>query len=432
MTAFPRSRLALASLLAAGLLAGASSGCEVPSDAPSPSEASAAPRPGTLVEPAVAAKAPAVECPPAKETGNAITLGERQTFHSTILGADRTLFVATPAGYEKGKAAYPVLYLLDGEDHFHHTTGITSFLARGGRAPEMIVVGVTNLGGIRERDLTPTEPKDRPGHGGGARFLAFLKDEVRPRIEGAYRTAPYQILVGHSLGGLFAIEALASAPEAFKAYIAISPSLWWDDKHALGEAERSFISHPGLEAFLYFTVGSEGGNMLEGVTSFAALLKAKAPRGLTWNFKPMEHESHATIPHRSTYDAIEALFAGWEPPKEVETVKALEAHYEALSKRLHFEVSPSEDMINNFGYRLILEKHRDEALAAFKLNVQRHPGSPNAYDSLADAYDDRGQSDLARENREVAVRKATESSDPLLSELKARLAQQLSRLKSKK
>lgn len=35
-------------------------------------------------------------------------------------------------------------------------------------------------------------------------------------------------LFGSSLGGLFTLYALLERPEAFNAYIAVSPAIWWD------------------------------------------------------------------------------------------------------------------------------------------------------------------------------------------------------------
>lgn len=401
-----------------GLLAGLMAGCKAP---PPPPSASIPTQQVSAVAPAVAPTADSVADHPApKEGGNAILIGARQTFHSTILGEDRTILVHTPVSYEKGNAVYPVLYLLDGEEHFHHTTGITRFLSESGRAPEMLVVGVANTGDGRERDLTPTALKDRPRTGGAGKFLAFLKDELRPRIEGAYRTAPYRVLVGHSFGGLFALHVLTSAPDTFDAYVAMSPSLWWDDRRLLHDAEKSFASHEGLQAFLYLTTGNELGHMLEDIKSFVAILKTRAPKGLQWEFKHLDRESHASLSHRSTYDALESLFTGWEAPAEIVTVKALQAHYEALSKKFHFDIKLSEELLNNFAFR-VFEKHRDEAMAAFKLSVELHPDSATAHDTLGQAYGDGGQLDLARECFEIAVRKGTENSDSYLPEMKAHL-----------
>jgi hypothetical protein len=413
-----RIRSAVGLVLTAGSLAASSAGCEAPPPPPTP------PPPAQQAS-AVASGAPSsvdsATAPPKPAASNTpIVIGQSQIFHSKILGEDRTLLISTPEGYEKGKEVYPVLYLVDGEEHFHHTTGITTFLSHVGRAPQMIVVGIVNTADGRERDLTPTAIKDNAATGGGAKFLSYLKDEIAPRIEGAYRTAPYRVIVGHSLGGLFALHALTTSPATFNAYIVMSPSLWWDDKRLLQGAEKAFESQPDLRAFVYLTTGNEGGGMLEGVKAFATILKSKAPRGVEWEFKQMERENHGSLPHRSTYDGLERLFTGWEAPPEIVTVKALRAHYEALSKKFHFEVKLTEELINGFAFR-VYEKHKDEAMAAFKLCVELHPDSPTAYGTLGQAYGDAGQQDLAKATFEIAVRKATETSDPSLAEMKAHL-----------
>jgi hypothetical protein len=412
-----RAQSAIAWLLATGLLAASSAGCDAPP--PPPSVAIPAPQ-ASSVAAVPSATGSAAALPSPAPADKPVVIGESQIFHSTILGEDRTLLIHLPETYKKGKAAYPVLYLLDGEEHFHHTTGITEFLAMAGRAPEMIVVGVANTDTSRDRDLTPTAVKDKPTTGGSDKFVTFLKDEVRPRIEKGYRTEPYRILVGHSMGGLFAAHVLTTAPGLFNGYIMMSPSLWWDDKRLLNGAEKALASHPDMEAFVYLTTGNEGGGMLEGAKAFATLLKSKAPRGLEWEFKHMERESHGSLPHRSTYEGLERLFTGWEAPPEITTVKALRAHYESMSKKLHFEVKLTEPLLNSFAFR-VYEKHKDEAMVAFKLSVELYPDSPTAYGTLGQAYGDSGQPDLAKATFEIAVRKATEQSDPSLAEMKALL-----------
>ena len=99
--------------------------------------------------------------------------------------------------------------------------------------PELIVVGVPNTD--RTRDLTPTRNASRPtggsdpslrGSGGGDAFLAFLRDELIPTVDAAYRTTDYRILVGHSFGGLMSLHAFLSEPALFQAHLAIDPSVF--------------------------------------------------------------------------------------------------------------------------------------------------------------------------------------------------------------
>ena len=152
-------------------------------------------------------------------------VGKKLTIKSTVLGENRSLQVFTPSDYESAKSSYPtlpVLYLLDGTDHYIHVTGLVDYLARKGRIPPMIVVAVGNT--ERTRDLTPThtivgydgKPDDSlESSGGSGKFFEFLRDELIPYVEKNYRTAPFRILDGHSFGGLFAIKVLLDSPDTF-------------------------------------------------------------------------------------------------------------------------------------------------------------------------------------------------------------------------
>jgi alpha-beta hydrolase superfamily lysophospholipase len=84
------------------------------------------------------------------------------------------------------------------------------------------------------------------------------KEAYLPTVDRDYRTRPYRVLIGHSLGGLFARYALMNRPEVFNGYLIISPSLWWDDQALVKAAQPHFAAHKDLRADLYMTMGSEG------------------------------------------------------------------------------------------------------------------------------------------------------------------------------
>ena len=107
------------------------------------------------------------------------------------------------------------MYLLDGNFFFLPTAGLVEFLSKINNAPKMIVAAI--LSPDRMHDLSTS-----PG-AGGAEFTAFLKDELLPYMNANYRTEPYSIFIGHSLGGHFVVHTLLSEPELFDAYIAASP-----------------------------------------------------------------------------------------------------------------------------------------------------------------------------------------------------------------
>src|SRR5579872_3122060 len=143
-----------------------------------------------------ASPAAAQDAPPSP-----ITIGTADSMWSPTLQENRRYLVYTPRSYDAPGTApqkYPVLYLLDGDAHFHSVTGLLQILGTGVNAtyvvPEMIVVAIPNTD--RSRDLTPThseiggDGKVTPAFkttGGGPAFLTFLRDELIPRIESRYR-----------------------------------------------------------------------------------------------------------------------------------------------------------------------------------------------------------------------------------------------------
>ncbi|MBS1601754.1 MAG: hypothetical protein JST42_03730, partial [Bacteroidetes bacterium] len=46
----------------------------------------------------------------------------------------------------------------------------------------------------------------------------------------------------------------------------------------------------------------------------------------------------------------------------------------------------SEGELNQYGYQLLGSNQQDKAIEVFLLNTQRHPKSPNAFDSLGEGY----------------------------------------------
>ena len=94
---------------------------------------------------------------PGESAGEQIAIGYTDSLHSEILDETRNIWVHLPdeaVGGIYGKSTYPVLYLLDGPDHFHAVTGLLHNLGQNAIVPKMVVVAVPNTD--RTRDLTPT------------------------------------------------------------------------------------------------------------------------------------------------------------------------------------------------------------------------------------------------------------------------------------
>jgi predicted alpha/beta superfamily hydrolase len=314
-----------------------------------------------------------------------IEIGIETSIWSETLGENRPLRIYTPPSQQQRRGPAAVLYLLDGANNFVHTAAAVEFLTGTGRIPEMIVVGIPNLD--RGKDLTPTTPGCKENCGGGDRFLTFLTTELAPWVERRYRTSPFRIIAGHSRGGLFALHTLLNHPEAFNAYVAMSPALWWNDQAVVADMEAKLKGLPPRR-FLYMTDGDEAEQLTNAVAKSVAVLKRAAPTNLDWHYVRLKNEEHMSTPHRSIYDGLEHVFSGMQVPRDLlrsRGLKGIEEHYAALPARYGFDIPLPLGMADWCGYYLLQQGKPEMAVDVFQRNVELNPLSVRAYGSLAAA-----------------------------------------------
>ena len=353
------------------------------------------------------------------QTNNNFVIGERVNFESEILNEERTILVYLPPTYNFSDSKYPVLYLLDGGFHFHHASGIVDFLASQGLMPQTIVVAIVNTD--RNKDFTPTHLSQRPSSGGAEKFTHFFEEELFTFVERNYRSNSYKILMGHSLGGTFATYALLNKPELFNSYISISPYLMYDDNFMIRETEQKIKSKYSNVKY-YMTVGNEP-NYFEPLDHFAKTIETKKPKGLDFKYTKMLNDNHGSVPHLSIYNGLLFIFSGWKLDAETfnEGIIAIDKHYKKLSKEFSIQITTPENTINILGYNYLGKEDFDNAITVFKENVKRFPNSANVYDSLGEAYEKSGNTNLAKANYQMAVKLTQESNHPNLAIFKENL-----------
>lgn len=244
--------------------------------------------------------------------------------HSKVLGEDRKIFIYNPDNVGGNLLpAYPVLYLLE-ENDMPMVAGMVKYLSSyNEQLPAMLVVGMDGAG-QRIRDLTPTHSLyDNMGKqdsdpqswlqpsGGGDKFLRFVREEVMPFVEQRYRTAPFKILAGHSVGGLAAIHALATQPDLFDAYLAVSPSLWWDKGAYLDQTLERLPASPSGKEFLFVADSPEAGPFPIYMKRFLKVLDAGRARGFPWAHAYYPNETHGSIAAKAYYDGLRFLYPQW-------------------------------------------------------------------------------------------------------------------------
>ncbi len=335
--------------------------------------------------------------------------------NSKILNEKRTFWVRVPLNYNQTNEKFPVVYMLDGHaPQPSMMAGIIEQQAWGRQMPEMILVSIQNLSGrSRSRDMTPSDDGKGGQVGGSDKFLQFIEKEIMPLVEKKYRTQPFEIFAGHSLGGLTVVYSFITRPDLFDAYIAASPVLHYDNYFVIKEAEKFFDKTFNLNKTMFLGLGDEP-EYEKGWKRFQKLLKDKKPKNFEYEFREFKEDNHASVVLPIYYAGLRKIYRGWDS-KNIQTVSQLERHYKKLSTRFGYEVLIPEETLNRIGYQYLRLGNKQNAINVFKKNVKNYPESPNVYDSLAEAYEKNGQKKLAQENYQKAYDLAVKKGDDRLA-----------------
>jgi len=233
--------------------------------------------------------------------------GQRYTFESKILSESRELLIHLPEGYPKAGIQYPVLYVLDGNNHFKHSILAAQRLFIGGKIPQAIIVGIPNNTGKRGRD----------SFNGRETFVAFIELEVMNYINKHYQSSGHNILFGHSAMGLVTLSIFANHNTLFNQYIASSPAVDHTDTVLFDQLENVLIKHKNLNQSIYFSVGEktrEGKGFTDGAIHLSKIFTNKAPKSLTWRYDFMPAQNHTTAAYPSLFKGLSAVFSDYESP----------------------------------------------------------------------------------------------------------------------
>ena len=230
-------------------------------------------------------------------------------------GVEHAIHVTTPFRYESLDAA-PLIVCLDGAWTAGTVRDATRIMSMSGEAPEAIVASLSFTddsmsGYLRSRTkwFCPTQwvPPEVTGvkglkaedAGHALTYLAFIHDQVLPRLADEYRIGE-RWLVGHSFSGLFGLRVLFSEPDCFDKYLLASPSVWWHDRVMLDIEAEYAASHDDLAATVFLSAGQEEDalgtdfNMVGNVVDLAARLEGHAYPSLKLTHQVLPAESHSS------------------------------------------------------------------------------------------------------------------------------------------
>jgi len=228
---------------------------------------------------------------------------ETFTIDSKILNEKRVINVWVPKEYSTSQDSLFVLYMPDGgtKEDFPHIANTLDSLIISKKIKPVILVGIENI--QRRKDLSPPTENEEDKKiadvvGGSNEFRSLVKDELFPEITKKYRTKNNKGIIGESLAGLFIMETFLKQPEMFDYYIAIDPSLWWNDHKMLLNAKNDLAKFPLTPKKLWFA-GSGASDILPYTDDLKNILTQEKLPNLKWNYSPEPKEEHATI-YRAT------------------------------------------------------------------------------------------------------------------------------------
>ena len=364
-------------------------------------------------------------------------LGEAVTIHSSILNENRRVLIYAPKDSNHPEKKYPVIYVLDADNHFAQMVEYSKYLSRQDVyvIPPLIVVGITNTD--RNRDLTPsrsnvdysgkldtTDNSPYKNSGGNEHFLQFTQKELIPYVNANYKTEPYRIFAGHSFGALTTINCLINYPDMFNAYIAVSPSFWWDQKFLLKLADRKLKLESTLSKTLFFSNGNEGSSpnspFRTDVLKFDSLLKKRNIKGLDFEYMDYPTESHMTVPIKSYYDGLRFIYRQWVLPSmsnEEVSQEIIMKHFNGLSQRFEYAILPDEAYFNDWAQWLVKNPTTlKNGIELLEMNTINYPSSSKSFAALGAAYLLKGE----KQNAINSYKKASEL-NPSSTEIKSRL-----------
>lgn len=256
------------------------------------------------------------------EVSKPFILGVIDEIQSKELSEKRVLNIYLPEGYnQKDTIKYPVIYLLDGsaDEDFIHIVGLVHFNSFEwiNQIPKSIVVGISTVD--RKRDFTfPTsiqsDKKKFPTSGNSNKFFSFIEKELQPYIDTKYKTNKDKMIIGQSLGGLFATEVLLKKPTLFNRYVIVSPSLWWDNGSLLNLDSNLLKINFNQRTDIYIAVGKEGLAPTEiprvmevDANLLAEKINDAKHKHLNLLFDYLPQENHATIMHQAVSNAFKFL-----------------------------------------------------------------------------------------------------------------------------
>ncbi len=322
---------------------------------------------------------------------------------SKVLGEERVIHVSLPPNYGVAKQRYQVTYLLDGHvrEFFDLTVAASAYDLTGDvheyATPPQIVVGVDQRD--RGTDLGSNQEA----------FTKFLTTELVPFIDREYRTSGFRTLIGHSLGGRFALMTFCRAPGVFPAVIAISAA--GGDSTGVNSVTTcltsAFASSGTTIRHLVLSAGDREPRLRANLDRLQAFLREQAPTTWRWTVIDGTGLGHTETPLATIPPGIRFVHdkSVWEMPPaladsvstgQVDPERSIGSFYAGLSTRVGSTVAPSLKWMLAAA-RFHVRRRDSEAERTARRLIAAYPEDLEGYGMLAELAMARNDGSAARD-----------------------------------
>jgi len=357
-------------------------------------------------------------------------VGVKDSISSKILGQQRDIWIHIPAD-AKPYDRFPVVYVLDGGEQMSALATVYNYYW-GNYLPKMILVGISNRNN-RTRDLTTSKVEMNGAETGGAeKFTTFIEKELIPYIDQKYETTPYRTLIGHSYAGLFTVNAFINHKDLFNNYIAIDPSMDWDNQKFLKTALTKLNEEPYSNKTLFVSLAgpldradeslgiedvmnsqSEHSIFARSILTFCYAMEKNNSNELRFSWKYYPNDIHGSVPLPSIMDGLRYSFDWYQlkdaskyndPGTSMTELKTLVENRAAiLSDHFGYIVPPGdEEFLNMGGFMFMQMGQNDKALLFLNYAIEYYPKSEDAHRNLAEYYVQMGDTSKAIHSLEKA------------------------------
>ncbi|MBT2686569.1 alpha/beta hydrolase [Bacillus sp. ISL-47] len=183
-----------------------------------------------------------------------------EIFTVRLFNQERNIRVYLPNNYDGSTIKYPVLYMHDGQNVFGREEAIGgeslelhAYLEKNNVDLIVVAIDQNTAGDERINEYCPWRngefserllgSKSESG-GKGAKYVDFIVNDLKPFIDGKYRTLEEKsFMAGISLGGLISIYAASCYPHIFKRAAALSPAFYRNQEKIEEMLKSTSLSH---------------------------------------------------------------------------------------------------------------------------------------------------------------------------------------------